>query len=113
MLVMSWSYPVDDDNLVLGLGGLGHGPSRLDLGSSDLDQVQVDDWDLLLLTVFEMATMVLPQGTGHPLVGRHSHLAHLWVSGKDQRGGRVHIMDMKVFLDMMTMELEMARGTLS
>ena len=68
---------------------------------------------LLLLTVFEMDTMVLPQGTGHPLVGRHSHLAHLWVSDKDWRGGRVRIMDMKIFLDMMTMELEMARGTLS
>ena len=57
--------------------------------------------------------MVLPQGTDHPLVGRHSHLAHLWVSGKDWRGGRVCIMDMKIFLDMMTMGLEMARGILS
>ena len=66
---------------------------------------------LLLLTVFEMDTMVLPQGIGHPLVGRHSHLAHLWVSDKDWREGRVHIMDMEIFLDMMTMELEMAHGT--
>jgi hypothetical protein len=49
---------------------------------------------LLLLTVFEMDTMVLPQGTGHPLVGRHSHLAHLWVSDKDWRGGRVRFMVM-------------------
>ena len=55
--------------------------------------------------------MVSPKGTGHPLVGRHNHLAHLWVSGKDWRGGRVRIMDMKIFLDMTTMELEMARGT--
>ena len=39
MLVLSWSYPMDEDNLVSGLGGLGHGPSRLDLGSSDLDWV--------------------------------------------------------------------------
>ena len=46
MLVLSWSYPVDKDNLVsgpCGLGhgpcGLGHGPSRLDLGSSNLDEV--------------------------------------------------------------------------
>ena len=39
MLILSWSYLVDEDNLVSGLGGLGHGPSRLDLGSSDLDVV--------------------------------------------------------------------------
>ena len=39
MLVLSWSYPVDEDNLVSGPGELGHGPSRLDLGSSDLDEV--------------------------------------------------------------------------
>jgi hypothetical protein len=39
MLVLSWSYPVDDDNLVSGPRGLGHGPSRLDLGSSNLDEV--------------------------------------------------------------------------
>ena len=45
MLVLSWSYPVDEDNLVSGPGELGHGPSRLDLGSSNLDVVYVDDWD--------------------------------------------------------------------
>ena len=39
MLVLSWSYPVDEDNLVSRLGELGHGPSRLDLGSSNLDEV--------------------------------------------------------------------------
>ena len=39
MLVLSWSYPVDEDNLVSGTGELGHGPSRLDLGSSNLDEV--------------------------------------------------------------------------
>ena len=39
MLVLPWSYPRDEDNLVSGPGGLGHGPSRLDLGSSDLDWV--------------------------------------------------------------------------
>jgi hypothetical protein len=32
--------------------------------------------------------MVLPQGIGHPLVGRHRHLAHLRVSGIDWRGAR-------------------------
>ena len=37
MLVLSWSYLVDEDNLVSGPGRLGHGPSRLDHGSSDLD----------------------------------------------------------------------------
>ena len=35
MLVMSWSYPVDEDNLVSRLGELGRGPSRVDLGSSN------------------------------------------------------------------------------
>ena len=46
MLVLSWSYPGDKDNLVSGPGRLGHGPgrlghgpSRLDRGSSDLDWV--------------------------------------------------------------------------
>ena len=39
MLVLSWSYPMDEDNLLLGPGELGHGPSRLDLGSSNLDVV--------------------------------------------------------------------------
>ena len=39
MLVLSWSYPVDEDNLVLGPGELGREPSRLDLGSSNLDVV--------------------------------------------------------------------------
>lgn len=43
MLVLSWSYPVDENNLVSGPSGLGHGPSRLDHGSSDLDWVEVDD----------------------------------------------------------------------
>ena len=50
---------------------------------------------LLLLIVVKMDTMVLPQGTGHPLTGRHSHLTHLWVSDKDWRGGRVRFMVMK------------------
>ena len=39
MLVLSWSYPMDEDNLVSGPGGLGHRPSRFDFGSSDLDGV--------------------------------------------------------------------------
>ena len=39
MLVLSWSYPLDEDNLVSGPSKLGRGPSRLDLGSSDLDVV--------------------------------------------------------------------------
>ena len=39
MLVISWSYLVDEDNLVSGPGRLGQGPSRLDHGSSDLDWV--------------------------------------------------------------------------
>jgi len=34
MLVLSWSYPMDEDNLVSGPGGLGHG--QVDL---ILDQV--------------------------------------------------------------------------
>ena len=39
ILVLSWSYPVDKDNLVSRPGELGRGPSRLDLGSSNLDVV--------------------------------------------------------------------------
>ena len=39
MLVLSWSYPLDEDNPVSGPGGLGHGPNRLDYRSSDLDWV--------------------------------------------------------------------------
>ena len=39
MLVLSWSYPGDKDNLVSGPGRLDKGPIRLDHGSSDLDWV--------------------------------------------------------------------------
>jgi len=39
MLVLSWSYPMDEENLVSRTDELGHGPSRLDLGSSNIDEV--------------------------------------------------------------------------
>lgn len=39
MLVLSWSYPGNKDNLVSGPSRLGIGPGRLDHGSSDLDSV--------------------------------------------------------------------------
>ena len=39
MLVLSWSYPREEDNLVSRPSRLGQGPSKLDHGSSDLDWV--------------------------------------------------------------------------